>query len=634
MKKLLSFLAIVALALVAFTACRGNENEDRFRIPEGHPLEMLEVAMSYFPEYADSGAQHLASANTIHYGLVEANPWIGVVGGGGLFSMAAVDTDVAVLLGTTGGLIAMNEFEQFGEGGVVTVAHDVETRTLVMTQHYDVYWHDGVPLTLYDLWFAFHILAHPEHQGPRNHRTGGNSEIVGIWDYHNGYADSIEGLVLSNNNRTLTIYFEEFAPTLLYFGVWTSPLPAHIFGAYYPHNVAGMMDSPFVRETPIGWGPFTFVNAEPGESFLLRRNENYVWGAPYVEYMIVRRILPELVAEAMVAGEFDVVGFRTMDYVYYSDPSNFRFFGSPARARQNHFAFRMGWWDFDNNENVTDAVFPDYCPLTGDAHPRAGEQRFHDMMRPEAWYVRAAMAQAIDFMSQTQLRNHGLAFPAGSYLPLRHRALMDLSVPMFPFDPDGANALLDGAGFTNRDAEGYRTWLDGERMDLIWLTLDHAEAEWYYQFYTQAWRDVGIRVSLYQGMFHDQWTIWDLMDFDAENDEVHFWTGGWTHGADPSNNMWSRGEFENASRHTSDELEAILARINSMAAWDTDYLVAAMSDLQWYMYNTIFYFPSTWAIGLTAVNNRVANWDTRVTTLTRDFGWHSVRLTAAQPYSG
>jgi len=98
--------------------------------------------------------------------------------------------------------------------------------------------------------------------------------------------------------------------------------------------------------------------------------------------------------------------------------------------------------------------------------------------------------------------------------------------------------------------------------------------------------------------------------------------------------MWSRGEFENASRHTSDELEAILARINSMAAWDTDYLVAAMSDLQWYMYNTIFYFPSTWAIGLTAVNNRVANWDNRFTTLTRDFGWHSVRLTANQPYSG
>jgi peptide/nickel transport system substrate-binding protein len=169
-------------------------------------------------------------------------------------------------------------------------------------------------------------------------------------------------------------------------------------------------------------------------------------------------------------------------------------------------------------------------------------------------------------------------------------------------------------------------------MNLIWAAMAHDEAEFYYLHHTQAWRDIGIRVSLWQGTFHENWYIWDAMDFDIDDDEVHFWTGGWDHGSSPSNAMWARGEFENASRHASDEWDAILARVDSMAAWDMDYLIDAISALQWYKYNTIFYFPSTWNVTLTAMNNRVANWDTRPTTLTRDFGWHSVRLTAAQPY--
>ncbi|MCL2364229.1 MAG: ABC transporter substrate-binding protein [Defluviitaleaceae bacterium] len=627
MKKLFLLLAATALALVAFTACRGDADEtDRFLIPAGHPLEMLEDAMTNFPMYGDNGLPHVAGT-TFQMGLAHTTPWQGIIGGGGLFSMAAIDTDVAGIIGTTGGLIAMNEFEQFGEGGIVTVAHDMDAQTITLTQHYDVFWHDGAPLTLHDLYFALHILAHPDHQGPRNHRTGDNSDIVGIWEYHNGEADTIEGLVLSNNNRTLTIYFNDFAPTILYFGIWTSPLPYHIFGAYYPDNVAAMIDSPFIRETPIGFGPFEFVHSEPGESFLLRRNENYVWGAPHIEYILIRRIDPQQIAEAMVAGEFDSVGFRTLDFEYHMDPTNWRYFGFPVRATQGHFAFRMGWWCFDTNQNVPQM-------LNDPSDPNSG-YRVHDMMRPEAIYIRRAMAHAIDWLTITQMRYNGLQFPAGAYIPVRHRPLMDLTVPMFPFDREESNRLLDAGGFTTRDSEGYRTWPNGDRMELIWLMMEGPTAEWYYQAHTQAWSDIGLRVSLFEDGFHSNFVVWDLMDFDDDGDQVHFWSGSWQHGANPANSMWSRGEFENASRHNSYELDAILDRIQSNAAWDIDYLTDAMSELQWYMYNNVFYFPTTWGVGLTAVNNRVANWDTRaVMQGTRAYGWHTIRLTAAQPYSG
>ncbi|MCL2499694.1 MAG: ABC transporter substrate-binding protein [Defluviitaleaceae bacterium] len=652
-KVLLLLLVVTALALTALTACRGNEeneptptappvvattptpqpqqnnnvgtgedddrqqfdNIDDFRIPPGHPLNMLEDALTRFPQHGDNGLPHV-QGTIFQRGIIEPSPWQGVIGGA-LFSMSAVDAITAGMLGTDGGLIEMNEFDQFGEGGVWTVSHDMASRSITITQHYDVNWHDGAPLTLYDLYFTLHVMAHPDHKGPRHFRTGNTSDIVGIWEYNAQEADRIEGLVLSNNNRALTIYFNEFAPTIMYFGVWTSPMPAHLFSPYYPDNVADMIDSPYVRETPIGWGPFKFVHAEPGESYLLTRNEDYVWGVPHIENVVIRRISGDMVADAMVAGEFDAVGFRQLDFPYHMEPDNWRYFGSPGRTRQSHYAFRMGWWCFETDQNVSEM-----------------NDRVHEMMRPEAYAIRKAMALAIDWLTITQVRYNGLSFPAGSYLPIRHRPLMDLSVPMFPYDPVEANRVLDEAGFTNRDSEGYRTWLDGSRMDLIWAMAESPTAEWYYMALTQAWGDVGIRVSLWQGMFHDIWTIWDAMDFDDDDDEVHFWTGGWDHGANPANSMWAREEFENASRHNSPELDAILARINSMDAWDMDFLMEAMSDLQWYMYNTIFYFPSTWGVGLTAVNNRVANWDTRFTTLTRDYGWHTIRLTADQPVRG
>jgi peptide/nickel transport system substrate-binding protein len=635
MKKLYRLLVVTALALATLAACRGRNNDEgeRFLIPPGHPLNMLEDAMTRFPQYEDNGLPHVPGT-IFRRGIAEPSPWAGAIGGGGLFSMSAVDGIVTDLL--NGGLFNMNEFEQFGEGGIATAAYDIDARTLTFTQHYDVFWHDGVPLTLYDLWFTYHVMAHPEHRGPRHFRSGQTSDITGIWEYNESwqrYLDpddteyttrtvtTISGLELSNNNKTLTIRFDDFPPTVLYFGVWTAPIPAHLFGKYYPNNVAEMIDSPYVRENPVGFGPFVFVHSEPGESYLLRRNENYVWGAPHIEYMEIRRIAPELVADAMVAGEFDSVGFRALDFPYHMNPTNWRYFGTPNRVGQGHFAFRMGWWCFDTNQNVSEMI-----------NFETGEYRVHEMMRPEAVHIRRAMAKAIDWLNITQVRYHGLSFPAGAYIPIRHRPFMDLTVPMFPHSIEDANQILDDAGFTNRDAEGYRTWLDGSRMELIWAMAESDTAEWYYQAHTQAWRDIGIRVSLWQGMFHSIWTIWDAMDFDDDDDEVHFWSGAWNHGASPSNDMWSRQEFENASRHNSEELDEILGRINSMEAWDMDLLMKAMSDLQWYMYENVFYFPTTWGLGLTAVNNRVANWDTRSTMqFTREYGWHTIRLTAAEP---
>jgi len=42
------------------------------------------------------------------------------------------------------------------------------------------------------------------------------------------------------------------------------------------------------------------------------------------------------------------------------------------------------------------------------------------------------------------------------------------------YDPDKANALIDGLGYTERDAEGYRLWKDGSGERISWMTTGSA----------------------------------------------------------------------------------------------------------------------------------------------------------------
>jgi peptide/nickel transport system substrate-binding protein len=405
--------------------------------------------------------------------------------------------------------------------------------------------------------------------------------------------------------------FDEFPPTIIYFGVMTSPIPAHIF-ANIP--VRDMIDSDAVRSNPIGWGPFKFEHIVPGESMSAVRNENYVFGAPEIERIVVRRIDPDMIADAMVAGEFDLVTFRTQDYEYHMQPSNWRYLSAPSRS-YGFVAFRMGHWCFETDRNLP------------------GPGRY--VNRPGGDVLRKAMAMAPDFLTVTQQKYNGLRFPAGAYLSPIHVPFMDLTVPMFGYNPAEANRILDEAGFTTRDADGYRNWPDGQPLDIVWAHSDGPDAEFYYQFYTQAWHDIGVRVSLWEGSFHDINRIWDYMDFDWDDDVVDIWTGAWQAGANPNpSGVWGPYADWNASRHTSPEWEELLERLDKTEAWDEEYLLQAFSDIQWYKYNNVFYFPTTWTISLTALNNRVSNWDTRVGIPPAEFGWHTVRLTAAQPYRG
>ena len=605
MKKLLLLAALAALAAFALTACTqnngGSNQGSGSAIVQGDPLASMSAILEHFPETRDTGEAHVPGT-TFMQAIVSPHPIPGSIGGA-IFHEATVDNIIGTLLGTTNSVLSMTEFYTFGQDGIATWEMDLGNNTFTITQQHDVYWHDGTPLTLADLVFTYHVIADPAYTGVRFSTY--ERAIVGIMDYHNGTADYISGLVLSDNDRTLTIRFESLSPSMAYFGFWTTPMPKHIFENI---PVADMPNSPYVLVNPVGWGPFMIENVVPGESFYMTRNENYVWGTPYIERLVVERIESSLVPAAMETGRFDYVTFPTLYYADHMNPTNFTYLGVP-RQHYGYIAFRLGHWDAENNINIFDP------------------NRYMNNV-----YLRRAMAMAVNEDEIGELLFNGLHFAAGSFIPMHHPALMDLSLPGFPYDPAQANQILDDAGFT-RGEDGYRTWPNGDDLTVIWAhPQDPATEHIIVQLYRQGWSAIGVRVELWQGRTHDQNFLWDTLDVDGDNDEIHIYSGAWTPGANPNpSGSWGHA-FWNPSRYTSPEWDAILESLSDPAAFDMDVMRERYFALQAHLQEVVPYFPTRWQIELVALNNRVVNWDARVGVPPQEWGMHMVKLSAAEPY--
>jgi peptide/nickel transport system substrate-binding protein len=397
-------------------------------------------------------------------------------------------------------------------------------------------------------------------------------------------------------------------------------MPSHLFGAL---EVRDMATSRYVLQANyiVGWGPWRMVHIVHGDSVLLERNPYFVWGAPLIENLIVERFDPSQAGILMEAGEFDFMSFPTAMYGYHRNPTNFRFLGSPSPI-YGHVSFRLGNWNFDTFQN-------EYNP-----------NRLMSQLGPE---VRQAMAYAVDPDLFTEVFNHGLLFRAGGMTPPNHPHLFNYDAPRFTYNPARANEILDAAGFTNRDSSGMRVFPDGTPITMYWAMATGLLDEEMFEFYSQAWARVGLRVELWQGRFHSQAYLWDALDFDLYYDsddhdtQIHIWSASWQVGFNPNpEGVWGHADW-NTSRYTSPQYDAILARFTSPNAWDPNYMFNLYTEWQTYFYNNVPAFPTTWGVALTALNNRVVNWDTRVENapnlLNSSFGWQDIRLSAPQPYA-
>jgi peptide/nickel transport system substrate-binding protein len=224
-------------------------------------------------------------------------------------------------------------------------------------------------------------------------------------------------------------------------------------------------------ESPVGTGPFTVTEWNRQDSVVLERNDGYVTsladaghdGPAYLD-RVEWRFLPDSASRyaALQSGTVDIIDNVQPDTIVAAEESG---------TLQHVDAPRPG---ASNRIELNSSVAP-----------------FDDERVREAFVHSADVDAAIGslFFDTTER----------SYSPLSSVESLGISKPeLFDYDPDAASALLDDAGWTGTDADGYRT-KDGERLEVRFPVSTNqsipAEVSLFEQLQATA-KEVGFKVDL------------------------------------------------------------------------------------------------------------------------------------------
>lgn len=274
-----------------------------------------------------------------------------------------------------------------------------DTTELTFHLRDDVYWHDGVKTTAYDLAFAYEKAIDPATGFPN----------TAFWT-HYGKGEAVDSF-------TFRVAMEPHAE---YMDPWrTFPaLPRHILGEV---PSAQLRQHPFSTRSPVGNGPFRFVSRVDGQSWTFEANEDFpeeLGGRPYLDRVVYRSI-PEpttLLTELLTGG---------IDFLTAPPPEQADRIASDPNTRLLSYMDRsfviIGW-------NQRRAPFDDVR-------------------------VRRALTKAInrERMVDAVLYGHGAL--ANSTVPPFFWQYDAEAGSDLDFDPEGALALFAEAGYT-RGADG------------------------------------------------------------------------------------------------------------------------------------------------------------------------------------
>lgn len=270
-------------------------------------------------------------------------------------------------------------------------------------------WSDGEPLTSRDIAFTYRFII--DHRIPQ----------------YRGYFP-FDPVFETPDDTTLIWKASQptFAPAM---PPWVYIVPEHFWGQYNDDDLKTIKQ---VETIPgIGSGPFTITEWENGQFFTMERNPNY-WGEEPVVDRIEFRIFSnqEALILALKNGDVD-----------FADGLKASLFDT-LQGEENIQAHRTvsDWWlnlAFNFGGQGKDA---DPLPALSDIT------------------VRTAIAMAIDKERIAEKVYLGTAAP-GDTIIRPASAYWHLDIPAeeeIPFDPEGAEALLDGAGYIDTDGDGVR----------------------------------------------------------------------------------------------------------------------------------------------------------------------------------
>jgi peptide/nickel transport system substrate-binding protein len=242
--------------------------------------------------------------------------------------------------------------------------------------------------------------------------------------------------VEAQDDTTVVLRTEE--PTSLYSGavpyMYTYILPEHVWSEY--------ADAPksYDNIPNVGSGPFVIAEYERGQFVRMERNQYWNGPEPQIDEMIFRIFRNEdAEAEALKQGE--------IDFGYFDSANVF----NSLKGQPNIKTFVGTIPSFDEIAMNTGSAFqepdPPFQPH-GDGHPALQDKT-----------VRTAIRMAIDSQEIVDRVLLGYSEPGTTVVPpvtVEGARWVPEGDELIPFDLEGANRLLDEAGYRDADGDGVR----------------------------------------------------------------------------------------------------------------------------------------------------------------------------------
>jgi peptide/nickel transport system substrate-binding protein len=316
--------------------------------------------------------------------------------------------------------------------------------TITLNLRDDIFWSDGTPITSADFKFTYDTIM--------DDANAVNSQ------YPYDYLDSVD----TPDAQTVVMNFSEpFAPWQANF--WRGILPAHVLQPVYDAD-GNISEAEWNHAPTVGCGPYVFGDWESGSFMQFVKNENYWKGEPNIDEIFLQ-FVPDDAAQtaALMAGDADLGTFPPLSDIPGLQDAGLTVFSVNG-------GYSEGWF-----------------------------YNMRDMASPAARdpVVRQAVAMAIDREAIVNDLLLGLSEPAETFWDaLEASGYVSPDITPWEYDPEGAIALLDEAGYVDTDEDGIREDADGNPLTLIHGTTIREIRQDIQAVAQQQLRDIGIDLQI------------------------------------------------------------------------------------------------------------------------------------------
>ena len=491
----------------------------------------------------------------------------------------------------------------------IKVSVNPEEKTVTYKINHNFKWSNGEPVTTKEIVKTYEIMANQEYiTSSKSLRYNKNRKaIVGIEEYNEGKADKISGLEVIDDS-TMKIHLKEMTPSVYWGGNF---VPEFVNAKQFEGiPMDKITESDALRKNPLSYGPYVIKEIVQGEKVIFEANPYYYKGEPKIKRLEMEILPPSQQVAAIKSGKYDIV-LKVSPEIFpeLEKLDNINILTKKAGS-MNYIAFKLGKWDDEKNEVVTDP-----------------NSKMYDLN------LRKAIAYAIDMDAVSKQFYHGLSTPAKSQLSPLFPSLHNPEINGFKQDVEKAKQLLDEAGFKDVDGDGIREGKDGKPVKYTLAMMSGGEiAEPLAQYYIQQWKAIGLDVELLDGRLLDSKNFYNRVN--GDDPAIDFCIAGIGFGTDPQQlAIFGKNAKFNISRYISDNLEAALDATVSKDAMNEEYRVKAYKDYEKVFMEEIPAVPILNKLDILVVNKRIKKYDWRpnVDGKPNTFKWSMIEVVAPQP---